>query len=189
MQMHNSQVNTRYARALYLLADEKNILESVRKDMDTIIQLMLENKEIEELLDHPVIKSSKKQQILHDIFKDNVSDETMSFINLTIKNRREKHLKNICRDFISTYKKKRGIRTAVLTTSFSLSRTHEEKIKKQIENAFKSPVELDTKVDKSIIGGMLIQVDDKQLDLSVARQIQELKEQFLNIDFNQKKNK
>jgi F-type H+-transporting ATPase subunit delta len=186
--MHNSQVNTRYAKALYLLAEEKNILESVRKDMDTIIQWMEENSEIDLLLEHPVIKSSKKEQLLRDIFKDKVSEVAISFLSLTVKNKREKHLKNICRDFISIYKNKRGIKTAVLTTSFDLSRTHKEKIKKSIEDAFKSPVELNTKVDKSIIGGMLIQVDDKQLDLSVARQIQELKNQFLNIDFNHKKN-
>lgn len=187
--MHNSQINTRYAKALYLLAEEKNILESVRKDMDFILQWMEENKEIDQLLEHPIIKPSKKQQILSDIFKDKVTNDTMSFLSLTIKNKRENHLKNICRSFVSLYKKNRGIKTAVLTTSFNLSRTHEEKIKKSIEESFKSPVELDTKVDKSIIGGMLIQVDDKQLDLSVARQIQELKNQFLNIDFNNKKNK
>lgn len=187
--MHNSQINTRYAKALYLLAEEKELLDLVRSDMESILKGIEENNDIEILLEHPVIKSSKKAQLLDDIFNDTLSKHTKSFIKLIVKNRREKHLKNICRVFISLYKDKKGIKTAVLTTSFDLTRTHKEKIKKSIEETFKSPVELDTKVDKSIIGGMLIQIDDKLLDLSVARQIQELKNQFLNIDFNNKKNK
>lgn len=174
---------------MYLLAEEKEILESVRQDMDTIIRGLEENSEIDILLQHPVIKSSKKAQILGDIFSDAVSDYTMSFLNLIVKNKREKHLKNICRNYIAIYKNRKGIKTAVLTTSFDLNRTHKEKLRKTIEESFRSPVELETKVDKSVIGGLLIQVDDKQLDLSVARQIQELKNQFLNIDFNNKKRK
>jgi len=187
--MHDSQVNIRYAKALFLLAEERGKLNEVRSDMDFLLNWLEENQDVNILLEHPTIKASKKAQILSDILKDNILGYTLSFIHLVVKNKRENNLKSICRDFISIYKKNMGIRTAVLTTSIDLSRTHKEKIKKTIEESFRSPVELEAKVDKSIIGGLLIQVDDKQLDLSVARQIQELKHQFLDIDFNEQKKK
>jgi F-type H+-transporting ATPase subunit delta len=187
--MHNSQINTRYARALYLLAEEKGKLDLVRNDMDTILRTVEENSEIDILLEHPIIKPSKKTQIFADIFGKDVSEHTMLFLNLIVKNKRENHLKHICKNYITIYKNRKGIKTAVLTTSFDLTRTHKEKLRKTIEESFKSPVELETKVNKSVIGGLLIQVDDKQLDLTVSRQIQRLKDQFLNIDFNNKKGK
>jgi len=185
--MYNSQINIRYAKSLFLLAEEKKITDEIKKDMELISQWFDEYEDIKVLLEHPVLKGTKKYQILSDLLKDKVSTYTLSLLKLIIKNKREMHLKNICINFIDIYKKQKGIKTAVLTTAFELTRTHKASIKKSIENAFKAEVELETKVQKDLIGGMLIQVDDKQLDLSVAGQIHQLRNQFLNIDFNNKK--
>lgn len=185
--MYDSQINIRYARSLYLAAEEKGDLDLVKEDIEVLFQLFEENHDIDLLLEHPLIRTSRKIEILSSIFKDKVTKHTWSFLNLIVKNKRENHLKNICRDFISIYKKSKGIRTAVLTTSFELTRTHKEKIKKAIEEVFQAPVELNTKIDESIIGGLIIQVDDKQLDLSVMRQIEKVRGQFVNIDFNAKR--
>jgi len=182
--MHHSQINTRYAKSLFLLAEEKGILDDIRKDMDILLSVLEDNPEINTLLEHPVIKTSKKTQLLNEIFKEEVSNHTLSLLHLIVKNNREKHLNEICRYFVVMYKKNKGIRTATITTSFDLSRTHLESIKRSIEKIFKASVELDSKVNESIIGGMIIQVDDKQLDLSVARQIKQLKTKLFDIDFN-----
>ncbi|PLX12598.1 MAG: ATP synthase F1 subunit delta [Marinilabiliales bacterium] len=187
--MHHSQINTRYAKSLFLLAEEKNQLDKIKRDIDLILQWFEDNEDVNTLFDHPIIKSSKKAEILTKIFKNQVSEDTLSFLHLVVKNKRENHLKHICNYFIVLYKKARGIRTAVLTTSFELTRTHKESVKKSIESTFKSSIELQTKVNESVLGGLIIQVDDKQLDLSVSRQIQELRNQFINIDFNKNKNK
>ena len=182
--MHHSQINTRYAKSIFLLAEEKEILGDIKKDMDFLLSALEDNPEINTLLEHPVIKSSKKIQVLNEIFKDKVNKYTMSLLHLIVKNNREKHLNEICRHFVVIYKKSKGIRSAMLTTSFDLSRTHLENIKRSIEKIFKAPVELDSAVDESTIGGMIIQVDDKQLDLSVARQISQLRSKLFDIDFN-----
>lgn len=108
---------------------------------------------------------------------------------LIIKNKREKHIKNICTDFLDLYAEHKEIKRALITTAFNLNRTQAENIRKSIEKKFKSTIELETKVDKSLIGGVIIQVDDKQIDLSVARQIQDLRTSFLDIDFNNRKRK
>ena len=185
--MYHSQVNIRYAKSLFLLAKEKELLDEIKKDIDLILQWFDENEDVNVLLEHPVVKSSKKAEIIDKIFKESINSYTLSFLQLIIKNKREKHLKYICLDFVEIYKKNKGIKTAVLTTSFDLSRTHKENIKKSIEHMFKAPVELKTKLDESLIGGLIIQVDDRQIDLSVARQINELKQQVLKMDFNNKR--
>lgn len=187
--MYHSQVNIRYARSLLLLAEEKNIVNEIKRDIDFILQWLEENEDVIILLEHPVVKTSKKSEVLGILLKEKINQYTMSFLHLIVKNKRENHLKNICRDFIDLFKKYKGLKTAVLTTAFELTRTLKTKIKKSIEKTFNASVELQTKVNEDLIGGMIIQVDDKQMDLSVARQIQELRNQFINIDFNNKKKK
>ena len=187
--MYQSQINVRYAKSLFLLAEEKNMLDEIKQDIELILQWYEENEDIKILLEHPVVKVSKKNEILNDIFKDKIDAYSLSFLQLIVKNKRENHLKSICKNFIEIYRKHKGIKTAVLTTAFELTKTHQTNIKKIIEKTFNSIIELNTKVDEALIGGMIIQVDDKQLDLSVVGQIQQLRNQFLNIDFNNKKKK
>lgn len=182
--MYHGQINIRYARSLYLLAEEKNLVDEIKQDIDLILQWFDEIEEIKILLEHPVIRVSKKIEILSNIFEDELNKYTLTFLHLIVKKKRENHLKNICIDFGDLYKKGKGLKTAILTTAFELTKTHKINIKKTIEKEFNSEVELNTIVNEAIIGGMIIQVDDKQLDLSVSRQIQQLRDQFSNIDFN-----
>jgi F-type H+-transporting ATPase subunit delta len=187
--MYHGQINIRYARSLYLHAEEKNLVDEIKQDIDLILQWFDEIEEIKILLEHPVIKASKKTEILSNIFEDKLNKYTMSFLKLIVQKKRENHLKNICIDFGDLYKKGKGLKTAVLTTAFELTKTHKTNIKRAIEKEFNSEVELNTIVNEAIIGGMIIQVDDKQLDLSVSRQVQQLRDQFSNIDFNDIKKK
>lgn len=187
--MYQSQINIRYAKSLFLLGEEKGIIEELEKDINIIYQAFNEIESLNILLEHPIIKSSKKKAVLNELFDKKINKYTMSFLDLIIKNKREKHLKNICRNFIDIYRKHKGIKKAVLTTAYKLTEEEEATIIKSIEDKFVATIELQECVDENIIGGMIIQVDDKQLDLSVAKQINKLRKDFLNIDFNNKKKK
>lgn len=187
--MYQGQINVRYAKSLLQLAVEKDIADAIKQDIDLILDTFMEVENFNILIEHPVIKASKKSQIFNELFEEKVHEYTLSFLHLIVKNKREKHIKNICINFIDFYTKHKGIKKAVLTTAYNLSKTQKTKVKRLFEKAFSSEIELDTIVNKSLIGGLIIQVDDKQLDLSVERQIQELRKNFLNIDFNNKKKK
>ena len=187
--MHYSQINVRYAKSLFLLAKEKNIVDEIRQDIDLVYNVFQEVEDFKILLEHPVIKSSTKSDIISKIFKGKVNKYTLSFLQLIIKNKRENHLKGICRDFIEICRKYKGIRTAVLTTAYQLSEDEKKIIKQIIEKKFEATIELKDKVNEELIGGMVIQVDDKELDLSIAKQIQVVRNSFLNIDFNNKTKK
>ncbi len=185
--MYHSQVNVRYARSLFLLAKEKNILTEVRKDIDIVYKTFIDEEEFNVLLEHPAVKTSKKAEIISEIFKGKLNSYTVSFLLLIVKNKREKHLKGICKHFIEIYRKDKGIKTAVLTTAYTLTDSEKGKIRIAIELKFNTSVEMHEKIDENLIGGMIIQVDDMQLDLSVAKQINQLKDKYINIDFNDNK--
>lgn len=184
--MYQSQINVRYAKSLFELAKEKNLLDEVMNDISLILKTIEGEDDFNELLNHPVISANEKGRILAEIFKQQVNEHTMSFFGLIIKNKREKHLKSMCLNFIDLFYKYKGLKKAIITSAIDLNRTEKEKIKQSIEKKFNATIELENKVDESLIGGMIIQVEDKQLDLSVAKQIQNLKREFLTIDFNNK---
>jgi F-type H+-transporting ATPase subunit delta len=185
--MYQSQINVRYAKSLFLVAKENKKLDEITADISVLLQTFQDIDDFKILVEHPIIKSSEKSKILESLFSNTFEKHTMSFLLLLLRNKRESYLKSMCLNFLELYRKDQGIKQAVLTTAFELSEKERKTIKKSIQNKFSATVELTEKVNQDLIGGMVIQVDDQQLDLSVAKQIQNLRNDFHKIDFNKKR--
>ena len=80
--MSIKRVASRYAKSIIDLALETNRLEAVKKDMESLQTLLKQNRELYVFLKSPVIKFTKKQAVLSNIFKGKVDDLTLKFMTL-----------------------------------------------------------------------------------------------------------
>ena len=176
--MAQSRATIRYAKALFQLAVEKDILEQCYKDMVLLNAVCVESKGLLLLLKSPIVKTDKKLKILEDIFGTTVNKATMLFINIITTKKREGLLALVANSFISLYKKQNKIETATVISATPLDEALRIEIVSFIKKNEDKKVELTEKVDKSIIGGTIIRMGDKQLDASVSREISELRQLF-----------
>lgn len=177
--MNESIISVRYTKAIFSVAKEKGAMEQVKDDMNEIFSLMGESQELQSLFQNPVLKPSKKEELVRQLFKS-FNPYTLSFISLLIKNRREEYLHDISRNFIDMYRKYKGIESGIITTAIAIPATMLENIKKLINASVKKEVDLNTKVDEKIIGGIIIQIGDKQYDASVKSGLGKIKRKLLN---------
>ena len=77
--MKNTRATYRYAKSLLELAKEQGTLEVCKTDMETVVSICKDSRELMLLLKSPVVKTDKKQAIFSEIF-GSCSDLTMSFI-------------------------------------------------------------------------------------------------------------
>jgi len=173
-----SEVAVRYAKSLIQIANEKGQLEAVYTDMRMVLAGCKNLKDLHRLLVSPVIKTEKKVQILKEIFSGQVNIITEQFIVLLTKKRRESYLENIAEEFISQYKDQKHIVSATVTTAIPLDETARKNITEVLKKWYKTEIELIEKVDPKIIGGFIITVGSKQLDMSVHHQLAELRKDF-----------
>jgi len=178
--MNDSKITSRYAKALFDLALETNKLKIVKNDIDVIFKAVSELPNFKEFINSPIIRASKKQEILTNIFKQEVCDISLNFLNLIAHNRREMFLKLICLNFFTLYRKFMNIKQAEITTTRNIPNDFKNKIEEIIKNIYKSEVELEQKIDDSLIGGFIIKIDDKQLDASVSTKLNNIKKELQN---------
>lgn len=178
--MQNKLVAQRYAKALIDLAIERNQLEEVKADIDSIRATM--TPEFEKVLLSPVISDQKKSQIFKAVFKEKVSLLTFSFFDLVFSKRREWILREISEAFFEKYRELKGIEIIEITTAVEIS----EELKNIIHDRFQSlprfqnkTVEIRSKIDESILGGFIAQSDDILFDASVKNDLQYIGKQFL----------
>jgi len=178
--MNESIISVRYTKALFLLAKDKGLLNEVKTDMEIIFSVMSENDDLKLVFQNPVLKPTKKQEIVSEIFSS-FNNLTISFINLLIKNRRENHLYDISRNFLTKYRKDEGIETGVFTTAVAIDTMILDNVKSMIKKALLTEIELTNKIDKNILGGFIIRVGDKQVDSSVKTSLSRIKKKMLNV--------
>ena len=176
--MNESKISVRYSRALFQSALGKNILDKVNQDM-ILISEVCKVQETKEFLHNPVIVPSKKREIFHKMFGDNVEAITLSLIDLVVKNGREAYIPAIARVFIHETMKYKGITESVLTTAVEVDSKVKNQIVELISDVFKTKVELKSTIDSEIIGGFILQIDDNYIDASIRNKLRKIKKELL----------
>ncbi|KKK56557.1 hypothetical protein LCGC14_3063310, partial [marine sediment metagenome] len=98
--MSTGMIAVRYAKALFLSAREQKALDSVRADMELILEAATGISDIQILLESPILDSGKKTTALVEIFKSRISTLSLDFIRMVTGNKREEYLPGMARYYI-----------------------------------------------------------------------------------------
>jgi F-type H+-transporting ATPase subunit delta len=175
--MNDGKISVRYSQALFESALEKKLLDKVYKDMIFILEVC-KIPEMKEFLESPIIIPSKKIDILQKVLGNNIEKITFSLIELVVKNGRENYIPAIARVFIHVTKEHQGITESVLTTAIKVDPKLKQKITVLISGIFKTKVELAEVVDKDIIGGFILRIEDHYIDASVRNKLRKIEKEL-----------
>jgi F-type H+-transporting ATPase subunit delta len=182
--MPNPRLASRYAKSLMDLVIEKGQLEKTFSDMQWLQQVVRQSRDFTNLLRSPIIKDDKKATVIDAVIKGKVSDTTSSFVHLLIAKGREGNLQEIISSFINQYKEYKNIYSVKLTTAVPVDEDLKKKIISQIQKTSEMQnIELETKVDKELIGGFVLEAGDKLIDASIAHELKKISREFENNDF------
>ncbi len=177
--MDHSAIAVRYAKAFFATAKEKGLLDSLKTDIELVFSVCTESADFILLLESPIVKTSKKAQLISSIFKGKVNELTLSFLMLITDNKREIHIPGICRNFLELTRKDQNIKSALLTTASEIDSNSIKKIEQLLGKELNATIELSTQINPEIIGGLILRLDDKQYDASVATQLNKIKQKLL----------
>jgi F-type H+-transporting ATPase subunit delta len=182
--MLNPRLASRYAKALLDLAIEKDQLEPVYGDMQVLQQICKGNRDFVNLLRSPVIKAGIKRKIIQAVTNGKISAITTAFNALLANKGRESNLPEIITSFINQYKRHKNIQTVKLTTVVPISAGLREAIISQVKKAGDfHTIELEEKIDESLVGGFVLRIGDKLVDASISHDLYTIARQFENNDF------
>ncbi|EKB48413.1 ATP synthase F1 subunit delta [Cecembia lonarensis] len=177
--MSDIKVASRYAKALIELAVEKKQLEEVYRDVNQLLSVAAENRELVLLLNSPIVNTDKKHNVLKALFDKTGNAITLSFFEIITRKNRANVLVSTAREFKKLYNLHMGIQEAEVITTLPLTddlRKRFEEIVKEISGLNK--VVLIEKIDKDLIGGFVLKVNDKLLDDSLSGKLRNLRLKF-----------
>ena len=173
-----SRAAIRYAKAILQKANENNTAAVVFGDMQSVFKTIEGSRELQSVLQSPVIKNTDKREALLKIFSGQ-SEATHALIKILVDNKRLPLLGNVAKSYIEIYNDKLGIKAAIVITAVPLSSELEEKVMAKVKELTGSDkVTLKQEIDPDIIGGFIIRAGDIQYNASIANQLGNLKREF-----------
>lgn len=173
-----SRAAIRYAKAILLKANENNTEAVVFGDMQSVYKTIEESRELQMVLQSPVITATDKKNALLKIFSSQ-SEATHSLINILVDNKRTTLLSKVAKSYIDIYNEQNGVKAATVVSAVPLTPELEEKVLAKVKELSGSDkVTLKSEVDPAIIGGFVLRIDDIQYNASVAHQLANLKTEF-----------
>lgn len=177
--MSVQRIASRYAKSLFELAQEQGKLERVLEDVKQF-RKATKNRDLYLLLKSPVVPTAKKLTILDVLFKNRFDELTMAFLRILANKGREMYLPEVGQEFIRQYKQFKHISTVTIRTAVPLSEEAVKAIRKKLKASqiTDEKVEIVTRVEEDLIGGFILEVDDKIYDASISHKLDKLHRQF-----------
>lgn len=168
-----SDFSKKYAGALYDLCKEENITKEVLEELLVIDTVIKENKEYKNLLDTPAISLKDRLSIIDEAFSS-CSLYVLNFIKLLCENKRFYEFSLVVSNFNKLYDEERNIERVEAITCVALSDEQASSLREKIEKITKKNVHLTNKVDKSIIGGVILKFKNRMYDGSIRKSLNEI---------------
>ncbi len=162
-----------YAKALFDLAKDKNLLKQIKEDAMALKDICKSSIEFKDLISNPTIANDKKVELLKTIFSGKIQADTLNFLNLLVKKGRLGQLSSICEACIHFINQSENLIQVKLTTASAVSDTEKTAIASKFLGANK--YEIENIVNPDIIGGFVLEFDNKIVDSSISNQLNQFK--------------
>ncbi len=176
--MKNTILARRYAKALFSLGKQEGKIEEYSEKLGIIAALFDDEAAgVRDAVANPLYPLDVRQKVMAKI-ADNVQADTIlsNFLTLVVDKNRAGILPDIADELRIMTDKDRNISHGVVVSAVALDDALLAKVQATLEKLTGTQVLLETKVDPSIIGGIVAKVGDLVLDGSIKTQLNGLKE-------------
>lgn len=173
--MHEKKVSSRYAKAIYGLATESNLQDTVLSDFTLILKTISNSKELSNLVESPIITSQKKYDVFKEVFEDSISDITYKFIKLLTEKSRENFLDDIAIEYEIIYNEANNRLPVIIFSAVELDDDAKSQIQLKLSEWTKKTILSEYEVEPSLKGGLKIKISDWVFDASIQNQLDKLR--------------
>jgi len=171
-----SGVAGRYANALFELALEENALEKVEQDLNSFNQALDAVEDLRRLVKSPVFSAEEQVRAIAAILeKMQIEGLTANFLKLIARNRRLFAAPDMIKAFRALLARHRGQTSAEVTSAVPLEEGQVRALQAALKATLHKDVQLDRKVDATLLGGLVVKVGSRMVDSSLRTKLNSLK--------------
>jgi len=175
-----SQVANNYAQALYDLVQDEDLQEQTLQQLTVLQQSFAEEPSFITLLNAPNLSKQERCDILDQSFRDKVHIYVLNFLKILTEKGYMGSFCDCCKEFRRLYNQAHGILPVQVVTAATLQQSQMDKLTQKLSSITGKTVQLQCRVDPSVLGGVRLDYDGKQVDGTVQGRLNAVRDLLKN---------
>ena len=174
-------IANRHAEALFQLSEEENITKEIYNELHNVVDILKENKDLDNVLKSPLIAKSEKVGLIEALFNNKINNNLKNFLKILVEKGRISSLNSIELTFKQLLNDKNNIIEGTVISAIPLTSEKIKELEEKLSKKYNKNVTLENKVDKTILGGVVIRLGNTQIDGSVKTRLDNIKDQLSQV--------
>lgn len=175
----NIKIAKKYSSALFLQAKEDNSEDKIYNDLIFVSETLDTNKHLFDFLINPIIKPQDKKDVIKRLFAPHLVKITIDFLFILTESGRFDVISEILNQYSIQYDKERNIIKPIVTSAIELNISQKERLISILGEKLNKIPQIEFVVNPEIIGGLIVEIDDKTIDCSIKNKFDNMKKQLV----------
>jgi F-type H+-transporting ATPase subunit delta len=167
-----------YAESLFALAEERGLGDAVVEDLHGLVALMTRDPALGAFFASPLVDEQGRRKVLEDSLRGEASDLVIDTLQVMNSKGRLAFVPALAEAYDDVLDERRGRVDVAVTTAVELSEPMRQRLRETLERATKREVRIVETVNPEILGGIIVSVDDRKIDYSLAADLRRLDHQL-----------
>ena len=175
-----TEVGSVYGEALYGLCQEEGLAQALLAELDVLEQCFRDTPEFTRLLSSPALTKAERCRILDDSFRGQLQPYLLNFLKILTEKGYMRHFADCCAAYRDCYNRDNNILPVRATTATALTREQARRLTEKLSAITGKTVALTNHLDPTVLGGVRLDYDGKQLDDTIANRLDSIRSLLKN---------
>ena len=167
-----------YAQAVLAVASAESNAAQVEDEIYRFSQVLQSSEELKSTLSDASIPSTLRQQIVEDLLEGQATQTTVALVSMIVAAGMGGDIKAIADKVVGLGAESRDKAVAEVYSVVDLSSDQQQRLAAALKSATGKDVEMKVIIDESVMGGLLVQIEDEVIDGTVRTRLKQLREAF-----------
>ena len=169
-----------YATSLVEIGTQKNVLSQLEEELKFVADCVSEEKDLQLFLSSPGFSKEAKSKFVKDVFSGKLSDHMVNFLIVLIQNDRQDLISEIYQAVLEQIDDVNNRQRVTIISRSGLDTKILDSISSVLKNKLKKEIILKEETKESLLGGIIIKIDDVVIDGSLAKDLKKIRTNLLN---------
>ncbi len=171
-----TEIGKEYGTALFMLALEADKKKEYAEALDTVSQVFCENPDYIGIISSPAISLEERLKVIEEAFSSFIPEDVLSYLQLLCEKGRMFCFADSVKEYMLLLEESQRMAKAKITTAVEMTGDEKMRLVKKLEDISKKAVEPEYYIDKSLLGGVVIELEGRVIDSSLKTQLRDIKE-------------
>lgn len=167
-----------YSNALLKITEGQHRAEILYQDFLSVIKILQNSEDLYDFIINPLVSDNDKKEIIYKVFGEDIDLQLINLMNLLVDNKRFSLIETVFYCFEREYENIKDLSKVTIFSAMEINDERKNKILSILENKLSKKFIPEYIIDKKIIGGLIIKIQDKIIDLSLKTKINDMKKQL-----------